>query len=147
MSTTQSFLTTATKTKAASTIPTLYDSTITLHALCESCQNFFRSWGVIEAVHNPSKLQDQLCQTALLCTVAHLIQSYKDCHFCTSLLASLKRFPNTDFESKRNAHVYLGAIAGGDGVVVQVYLSNRTPVEDEGRRPVAAFPLQVLQCE
>jgi hypothetical protein len=54
----------------------------------------------------------------LLCTVAHLERSRMECHLCTFLLASLRGFPNRDFESQCNANVYLRTGQSKDRIVV-----------------------------
>jgi hypothetical protein len=148
MSSTRSIPSNATVNKARLTIVTSSELTVVLHELCNGCQAFSRSWDVLDAVQDASSiLHGPTGKPVLLCSIVHLMRCGKECHLCTFLLASLKGFPNKDFESKRGDDVYLRAVQGDDGIVVQVYLGTGAPVEGEDRRPATAFLLRTFQCE
>jgi hypothetical protein len=147
MSSTRTILSNATTKDTTFSIPTIPDSLVTLHELCNNCQSFTDSWDVLDKIQDASSLRDWTWQTILLCTVAHLKQGHVECHLCTFLLASLKSFPNRDLEIQCNANVYLRALQSEGCIVVQVFVGTGAPVERDDTRPATAFLLKAIHRE
>jgi hypothetical protein len=82
--------------------------TIVLHSLCENCTTYFLQWKALEWARNWGERRSQEWQySSSLCSVAQLVTSQRQCHFCTLILAALDRSPFTKREKVLDMNVYL----------------------------------------
>jgi hypothetical protein len=122
--------------------------TIVLHSLCENCTTYFLQWKALEWARDWGEGRSQEWQySSCLCSVAQLVTSQRQCHFCTLILAALDRSPFTKREKVLDMNVYLRFQDNGDKTLaVNVLYASKQPKSDEEGRICGDFVLDCYLC-